>query len=232
VVTLYRGAAASGDPIEAILHEDNAAANETMAEITTLTDKAWVVLTVANSPDVAITAQTCTSPGNLTERAARLNTTGTDTSIEHASAVKATAGATGALTWSQTDGASSSRAYAIKPNVTTPFADARAAMITGSDSAQSEGGGWDAKVEPNIPVASVVRTSDTVCTITLQAQADYNITAQETITWTIPASILTGGSPLVASPTFTIDIAGGGGRTTKNTRAWPLGQRLGMGFRM
>jgi hypothetical protein len=39
----------------------------------------------------------------------------------------------------------------------------------------------------------------------LQAQADYDITAQETITATIPAAALTGGAQIVASPTFTID---------------------------
>ena len=90
----------------------------------------------------------------------------------------------------------------LKP--TTPFADARAAIRNGLDSAQSEGGGWDAKVKPNIPVANVVRTSDTVCTITLQAQGDYDITATETITATIPAAALTGAAQIVAEPTFTV----------------------------
>ena len=212
IVTQYRGAAASGDPLAdaTIVGEQNASGNETQAEITTATNKAWVVLVVVNSPDLAVATQACTSPGTLTERAERLSTGGTDASIAHASAAKATAGATGALTWTQTDAASGSWAYAIKPNVTTPFADARAAMRDGGDSAQSEAGGWDAKVKPNIPLANIVRTSDTVCTITLQAQADYDITAQETITWTIPGSILTGGSPIVAAPTFTIDPVAAG----------------------
>ncbi len=86
----------------------------------------------------------------------------------------------------------------------TPFADARAAIRNGLDSAQSEAAGWDAKVKGNIPVANVVRTSSTVVTVTLQAQADYDITAQETITWTMPASALTGASAIVGSPTFTV----------------------------
>jgi len=210
IVTIYRGAAASGDPLSdaTVVGEQNASANETQAEITTATDKAWVVLVVVNSPDLAVASQACTSPGALTGRAQSLSTGGTDSSIAHASEAKASAGATGALTWSQTDAASGSWAYAIKPNVTTPFADARAALRDGLDSAQSEATGWDAKVKPNIPLENIVRTSDTVCTVTLQAQADYDINAQETITWTLPGSALTGGTPIVAAPSFTIATAG------------------------
>lgn len=116
-VSVYRGALASGDPLAdaTIVGEANASANETQAQITTATDGAWVVLVVANSPDVAVTAQTCTSPGALTTRMEKLSTGGLDTSINHASAEKATAGATGSFTWSQTDGPSGSWAYAIKP---------------------------------------------------------------------------------------------------------------------
>ena len=77
------------------------------------------------------------------------------------------------------------------------------AITAGFTSAQSEAGGWNAKVRDALKI-DWVRTSDTVATGTLQAAADYDITAQETITGTIPGSILTGGSPLVATPTFTI----------------------------
>lgn len=92
----------------------------------------------------------------------------------------------------------------------TPFDDARQARIDGLVSAQSEANGWNAE-RPNIPVTAVVRTSDTVCTITLPALSAYDITAQETVTDTIPGSILAGGNPIVATPTFTIDPSGGGG---------------------
>jgi hypothetical protein len=91
------------------------------------------------------------------------------------------------------------------------FDDVRSAIRAGLDSAQSEGSGWDAKVKPNIPLANIVRTSDTVVTITLQAQGDYDITAQETVTATIPASALESASAIGATPTFTIDTSGGGG---------------------
>ncbi len=93
----------------------------------------------------------------------------------------------------------------LKPS--TPFNDARQAFINGIDSAQSESGGWDAKVKATLSVTTVARTSDTVATLTLPAVADFNITATETLTDTIPASILTGGAAIVATPTFTISAS-------------------------
>lgn len=117
ILTVYRGCVTTGDPLAdaTIVGEQNASGNETQAEITTATNGAYVVLVVANSPDVAVSTQACTSPGTLAERAERLSTGGTDTSIAHASEAKATAGATGALTWAQTNGASGSWAYALVP---------------------------------------------------------------------------------------------------------------------
>jgi hypothetical protein len=85
-------------------------------------------------------------------------------------------------------------------------------IIDGIDSAQSEANGWDAE-RGDIAVTDVARTSDTVVTITLPALASYAITANETITVTIPASALTGGSPIVASPTFVINSDAGPGLT-------------------
>lgn len=119
IVTVYSGAVTSGDPLSdaTVVGEQNASGDETQGEITTGTDGAFVVLVVANSPDVTVTSQTCSSPGNLLEKAERLSTGGTDTAIVHASAAKATAGATGSFTWAQTNGASGSWAYAIKPEV-------------------------------------------------------------------------------------------------------------------
>lgn len=90
------------------------------------------------------------------------------------------------------------------------FDGQRQNIIDGIDSAQSEATGWDAEVKANMAVTEVVRTSDTVVTITLAAQAAYNITATETITATIPATALTGNAALVASPTFTITAVSAG----------------------
>ena len=78
------------------------------------------------------------------------------------------------------------------------------ALIDGIDSAQAEGTGWDAVVKAGLTFANVVRTSDTVVTITLPAFPGYNITANETITATIPASALDFPDAIIATPTFDI----------------------------
>lgn len=81
-------------------------------------------------------------------------------------------------------------------------------IINGLTSAQSETLGWNLVPKALQGVAGVVRTSNTVVTITLDAQATYDITAPETITATIPGSALTLGQAVVASPTFTITQTG------------------------
>jgi hypothetical protein len=103
-------------------------------------------------------------------------------------------------------------------------------ILQGLDSAQSEALGWNNIVRDLEAVTAVVRTSNTVVTITLSAAPLYNITAQETITVTVPGTALTGGVDITASPAFTVDTMAG--RTTKNTRSAPLGVNVGMGWRM
>jgi len=76
----------------------------------------------------------------------------------------------------------------------------RQAIIDGLDSAQTETLGWNNEVRDKEVVGAVVRTSDTVVTITLTA-ATYDITSDETITVTVPGAALIGASPLTASPT-------------------------------
>ena len=87
------------------------------------------------------------------------------------------------------------------------FDAVRQDIIDGLDSAQSEATGWNNEVRDKQGVAGVVRTSNTVVTITLDAQAAYEITANETITVTVPATAVTGGSPITATPTF--DVSAG-----------------------
>jgi hypothetical protein len=82
----------------------------------------------------------------------------------------------------------------------------RAAIIAGIDSAQAEAAGWDAVVKAGLAVGDVVRTSDTIVTITLPAFASFNITATETVTATVPAAALTSAGVVVASPTFTVAV--------------------------
>lgn len=89
------------------------------------------------------------------------------------------------------------------------FDGQRQNIINGCTSAQSETHGWNNEVKAKIAVTDVVRTSNTVVTITLDAESAYNITATDTITVTVPSTALTGGVQVVASPTFSISVAGG-----------------------
>jgi len=97
-------------------------------------------------------------------------------------------------------------------------------IIDGLDSAQAEATGWNNEVRDNLATTTVVRTSDTVVTITLSAQAAYNITAPETITVTVPGSALVGGNPLTATPTFNVTPSGGMAPllfVNRTLRVWP-----------
>lgn len=132
----------------------------------------------------------------------------------------------GALTGGGTDTTSDSYAsvaWALRPATDSAFDNQRDELRDGCDSAQAEGTGWDALKTTTMPVANVVRTSSTVVTVTLQAAGTYNITAQETITCTVPAGILEGGGSIVASPTFTVDTSGGGGGAACIPRMSTLG---------
>lgn len=118
-----------------------------------------------------------------------------------------------ALTGGGTDTTSDSWAsvvWALRPATDNIYDDTRDELRDGCDSDLSEGTGWDALKSTTMPVANVVRTSNTVVTITLAAAGSYNITALETITCIIPAAILNGGGAITATPTFTIATGGGG----------------------
>lgn len=77
-------------------------------------------------------------------------------------------------------------------------------IINGCTSAQSETLGWNLVPKALQSLGPVVRTSDTVVTITWDAFATYNITANETITVTVPSTATVGVNTLVATPTFAV----------------------------
>ncbi len=84
------------------------------------------------------------------------------------------------------------------------------ALIDGFDSAQSEGAGWNVEVRDKEVTSSIVRTSDTIATWTITAAASYIITANETITLTIPAAtMVTSGIDVEADATFDVTNEGG-----------------------
>lgn len=97
----------------------------------------------------------------------------------------------------------------------------RQAIIDGFDAASSPTNGWNNEVRDKAAVTEVVRTSDTVVTVTFAAQAGYSIDSAETITVTVPASALvTSASPVEADSTFQIAAdAGGSSGTTRQTVA-------------
>ena len=78
-------------------------------------------------------------------------------------------------------------------------------IINGLVAADSQTYGWNNEVKAKLGVTAVVRTSDTLVTITIPAGdvADYRIVTNEVITTTVPATAI-GGAALVATPTTTI----------------------------
>lgn len=84
------------------------------------------------------------------------------------------------------------------------FNAVRGDIIAGMDAASSPTNGWNNRVRDVIEDSTVVRTSDTVVTITLPEIANYFIDATETITVTVPEVAISGGQDMTASPTFTI----------------------------
>ena len=84
------------------------------------------------------------------------------------------------------------------------FDTERQNIIDGLVSGGAEGTGWNAVVQAGLAVTAVVRSSDTVVTITLPAFAGYDISAAETITATVPATALTSGVGQAAPPTFNV----------------------------
>lgn len=82
------------------------------------------------------------------------------------------------------------------------------ALIDGITSAQSESTGWNTIVRDALTFSDVTRDSDTQVTVLLPAFPSYAITADETITVTVPATALTGATELTASPVLTVADTG------------------------
>lgn len=119
-------------------------------------------------------------------------------------------------------GLSSNTSYFVRPYLTNysgtfygkettfttkyKFSDIDWAILSGSDSSQSEASGWDAIVRLNVPEANITRTSDTVVTINLPAYPTYTISAKESIAWVIPSGSIVAGYNVTGSNAFTINL--------------------------
>jgi hypothetical protein len=82
-------------------------------------------------------------------------------------------------------------------------------LIDGLNAATSPTNGWNNEIANtsgggSLTASAVSRDGDQQVTITLPADAQYDISATETITATIPAAVLTSASAIVAAPTFNI----------------------------
>lgn len=94
--------------------------------------------------------------------------------------------------------------------LTSAFEEQRQAFINGLTSSTTPTNGWNNEVRDiTLKPKHVKRTSPTVVTVTLPSTGLYDISSQEVVEDTIPASILvTSVSAVVATPTFTIDTVG------------------------
>lgn len=82
----------------------------------------------------------------------------------------------------------------------TAFDAIRDDIIFGITSNLNEPGSWNA-ARATVPVTDVVRTSNTVVTITLSALPTYSISENETLSFKAPALAISGSSPLLAPET-------------------------------
>lgn len=118
VLHVWRGCSKASTPYASATYETNASANESHAGFTPALDGCPVFLAVGNATnDIAVTNMACTSPGTLAHFAEKLSTGGTDCSCALGSDDQVTAGATGNFTWSQTDAASMSITFYLRPLV-------------------------------------------------------------------------------------------------------------------
>ncbi|KKM17286.1 hypothetical protein LCGC14_1677300, partial [marine sediment metagenome] len=165
----------------------------------------WLVLAGWLDDDETVT----TYPTNYTNgvdtiSGAALNDGGAVASARRENAVDMENPGTLTITGSESWGVNT---FVIRPDANSYFDDVRQSIIDGLDSAQAESNGWDAVVKAGISVTDVVRTSDTVVTITLPAFVNYDITAQETITVTVPAAALaTSSTDKEADTTFNVTV--------------------------
>lgn len=83
------------------------------------------------------------------------------------------------------------------------------ALIDGITASTTPTNGWNNEVRDKEPTSIVVRTSNTVATLTFTTAASaYDISSNETVEATLPAAVLvTSAIEVVATPTFVITAA-------------------------
>jgi len=141
MIVAYRGGAA-GDPTTNLSFEDNASGNETHAGFTPDFADSMICLAVFNYVnDLTVATEACTDPGALTEPIADATSTGgADCATAHAAAAQSGGPtATGNFTWAQTNAASQSMVWAIKPAVAGGDVTGTGAPTEAPDTAAASG---------------------------------------------------------------------------------------------
>lgn len=92
-------------------------------------------------------------------------------------------------------------------------------VINGLSSAQTEDFGWNNEVRDKIETPALTKITDEIARLLLPASSAYQITSNETITWTIPATANSSGSALTATPTISVSAAADSGAAIVNTDA-------------
>lgn len=135
VVMPYRGGSIAASPFGTPVGEGNASGNELQAGITTARDGSMVIHLVGctSNDTLAPGNRTATSPTTITEDAEGVSSGGSDCSLSIASDIKASAGATGDISWAQTDGTGASLAIEMFLLIAPLTAAAGSYAIAGTD---------------------------------------------------------------------------------------------------
>lgn len=135
-VSAFSGGRTTDPPYENVTAESNLGGNETQAGFTPTVSGSMVCLAVCNVVnDLAVGSQSSTSPGALTEFFEHLNTGGGSCATNLSGAVQSVAGATGSLTWSQTNSDTGSIGWNILPAGFNVTAESGSYTLTGTSAA-------------------------------------------------------------------------------------------------
>lgn len=203
VVTPYRGSLAAGTPYGTPVPEANISGNETTAGISTTAAGSFVCLFVGCTSNDTLnpTTYTATDPTTLTERGEGISTGGSDCSMSHASAERSAAGATGAISWAQTDGTGASIVFELKaePVVATGTTSITQAANTSSGTAA-------VSVAGSASVTQAANTATATAAVGVGASASLTQAAD---TATSSAAVTAAGATASASATQAADTMSG-----------------------
>lgn len=120
-LTPFIGASQEANPFlgTTVVGAANASADVTQPEIVVAEGGSMVFLVVGatSNDNLNVATQASADPVSLTEQFEDVSTAGSDCSIALACAVKTAAGATGAFTWTMSNGTTASMAFALRPYV-------------------------------------------------------------------------------------------------------------------